>query len=90
VWAEFEPDERRRDLAACLAPMIERLPPIYSQALELAELKRVSQVEAAAFLGLSVSGMKARVQRARRQLRELVLACHIRRDLGQGRRAAAS
>ena len=68
-------DELRRELAACLTPLIERLRPIYRQALELTELDGLSQVEAAAPLGLSVSGMKARVQRARQQLREELLAC---------------
>ena len=37
--------ELRSELAACLAPMIERLPPIYREALELTELGGVSQVE---------------------------------------------
>jgi RNA polymerase sigma-70 factor (ECF subfamily) len=74
AW-EPEPDELRRELAACLAPLLERLPPIYREALELTEFEGLSQVEAAAVLGLSVSGMKARVQRARRQLRELLLDC---------------
>ena len=76
-----EPHDRREQLTACLGPMIQRLPAIYQQALELAEFKHVSQVDAAATLGLSVSGMKARVQRARRQLRELVLeCCHVELD----------
>ena len=80
-WSEPEQDELRRELAGCLAPLIERLPPIYRQALELTELDGVTQVGAAAELGLSVSGMKARVQRARRQLRELLLeCCHVELD----------
>ena len=74
-------DDVRRELAACLSPLIERLPPLYRQALEVTELGGLSQVEAAAELGLSVSGMKARVQRARRQLREQLLeCCHVELD----------
>ena len=74
-------DDVRRELAACLAPLIERLPPLYRQALEVTEFGGLSQVEAAAELGLSVSGMKARVQRARRQLREQLLeCCHVELD----------
>jgi RNA polymerase sigma-70 factor (ECF subfamily) len=72
---ERDPDELRRELAACLAPLIERLSPLYRQALELTEFDGISQVDAAAALGLSVSGMKARVQRGRAQLRELLLEC---------------
>ena len=67
--------ELRSELARCLAPMIERLPPIYREALQLTELDGVSQTAAAGQLGLSVSGMKARVQRARQQLRESLLTC---------------
>jgi RNA polymerase sigma-70 factor (ECF subfamily) len=55
--------------------LIERLSPLYRQALELTEFDGISQVDAAAALGLSVSGMKARVQRGRAQLRELLLEC---------------
>lgn len=69
------PEELRAALAGCLAPLIERLPPIYREALELTELDGVSQVSASARLGITVSGMKARVQRARAQLRELLLDC---------------
>ncbi len=72
---EHDPDELRRELAACLAPLIERLPPLYRQAIEMTEFDGISQVDAAAALGLSVSGMKARVQRGRRRLRDLLLEC---------------
>ena len=79
--AESSPEDLRRELAACLSPLIERLPPLYRQALEVTEFGGLSQVEAATELGLSVSGMKARVQRARRQLRELLLdCCHVELD----------
>jgi RNA polymerase sigma-70 factor (ECF subfamily) len=75
AWAETPPEELRRELATCLAPLIERLPPKYREALEIVEFEGVSQPEAALRLGISVSGMKARVQRARRQLGEQLLAC---------------
>lgn len=73
--ADADSDAPRRELAACLAPLIERLRPIYRQALELTDLDGRSQVDAAARLGLSVSGVKARVQRARQHLRVELLAC---------------
>ena len=74
-WHEPDPGDVRAELAACLAPLLERLPAIYREALELTALGGVSQVDAAVDLGLSVSGMKARVQRARGRLRDLVLDC---------------
>jgi RNA polymerase sigma-70 factor, ECF subfamily len=75
AWIEPGPEELREALAGCLAPLIERLPAIYREALELTEFDGVSQVDAAARLGITVSGMKARVQRARAQLRKLLLEC---------------
>jgi RNA polymerase sigma-70 factor (ECF subfamily) len=75
----------RRDLAACLAPLVQRLPASYRQAIELTELGGVSQVDAAAQAGLSISGMKARVQRARGHLRERLLeCCHVELDRRRG------
>jgi RNA polymerase sigma-70 factor, ECF subfamily len=41
----------------------------------LTELDGVTQAEAAARLGLSTSGMKSRVQRARAQLKDLLADC---------------
>jgi RNA polymerase sigma-70 factor, ECF subfamily len=81
VSLEPGPDDLREMLAGCLAPLLERLPSIYREALELTEFEAISQVDAAARLGLSVSGMKARVQRGRHQLRELLLdCCHVELD----------
>ena len=78
-----EPDtaELRGELARCLSPLLERLPASYRQALVLTEVEGVTQVEAAERLGLSVSGMKARVQRGRARLKDLLLdCCHIELD----------
>jgi RNA polymerase sigma-70 factor (ECF subfamily) len=67
----------RRELAGCLRPMIERLSEDYRQAITLVDLEGMTQHEAAARLGLSVSGMKSRVQRGRRQLREMLEICCV-------------
>lgn len=67
--------------AHCLRPFIERLPAESREALQLTELGALSQKEYAARLGLSYSGAKSRVQRARRQLRALFTACcHVSAD----------
>jgi RNA polymerase sigma-70 factor (ECF subfamily) len=63
------------ELAGCLRPLMAQLSEPDRQALALVEFAAVSQVDAAAQLGVSVSGMKSRVQRARRRLREVVEAC---------------
>lgn len=67
----------RRELAGCLRPMIERLSEDYRQAVTLVDLEGLAQHEAAARLGLSVSGIKSRVQRGRRQLRDMLEACCV-------------
>jgi RNA polymerase sigma-70 factor (ECF subfamily) len=74
-------DEARTELAHCLRPLLGRLDDKYREALELTELQGFSQVAVAGQLGLSVSGMKARVQRGRAQLRDLLLeCCHVELD----------
>ena len=77
----------RTELAGCLRPMIDRLPTDYRQAVTLVELDGLTQQAAAKRLGLSVSGMKSRVQRGRRHLKEMLEACcEIQLD---GRRGVA-
>ena len=64
-----------RELAACLTPMVRLLSPTYREAIVLADLEGMTQAEGAERLGVSVSGMKSRVQRGRRQLKALLDAC---------------
>ena len=76
-WPEPAPDDNRpneatRDLAGCLQPLAAQLPDIYREALERVDLAGQSHHAAAAELNISTSGMKSRVQRARRQLKELL------------------
>jgi RNA polymerase sigma-70 factor (ECF subfamily) len=83
--------ELRSELAGCLAPMVESLPPIYREALRLTEFEGVTQTQAAAQLGISVSAMKTRVQRARGQLKDLLLdCCHVELDRRGGVTACRS
>jgi RNA polymerase sigma-70 factor (ECF subfamily) len=73
--------DARGELAACVAPLLARLPAGYREALTLTELDGLTQVEAALRLGISVSGAKSRVQRGRAQLKELLLdCCHVELD----------
>lgn len=65
----------RRELAGCLRPMLNRLSPDYRDAIMLVELEGLTQQAAAERLGLSLSGMKSRVQRGRKQLRQMLDAC---------------
>jgi len=63
------------EFAACLDPLLDELPDHYRQAVRMTELDGVTQKEAAARLGLSVSGMKARVQRGRGKLKDVIEDC---------------
>jgi len=73
--ASEDSGQLRMELAGCLRPMIERLPGEYRQAVILVDLEGLAQQKAATQLGLSLSGMKSRVQRGRRQLKEMLEAC---------------
>lgn len=70
-----EEDILRRELAAYVRSVVERLPEKYREALRLTEFEGVSQVELARRLGLSVSAAKSRVQRARVMVRDEMERC---------------
>ena len=57
-----------RELAAVLRPLVDHLADDYRRAIELTDLGGMTQAEAARLENVSVSGMKSRVQRGRRQL----------------------
>lgn len=57
-------------VSSCLSDMLTTLPAKYREALELIELKNLSQLELANVLSISYSGAKSRVQRARQMLKE--------------------
>ncbi len=67
----------RAELAGCLRPMIERLSQDYRDAISLVELKGLTQQAAAKHLGISLSGMKSRVQRGRKQLKQMLDDCCV-------------
>jgi len=63
------------ELAACLRPMLDRISKDSREAVTLVELEGLTQQAAAKRLGLSVSGMKSRVQRGRKQLKKMLEDC---------------
>ena len=72
---EAEEHEAKYELSDCLRPMIDRLSPDYREAITLVELEGLTHQEAANKLGLSIPGMKSRVQRGRQQLRHMLDEC---------------
>jgi RNA polymerase sigma-70 factor, ECF subfamily len=80
-----EPDLPEEDpeaeLALSLTEMVNELPETYRQALLLTEYQGLNQKQMAESLGISVSGAKSRVQRAREKLRDMLLnCCHFEFD----------
>ena len=72
------PDDERaalQELAGCMTPMIRQLPPVYREAVTLADLEGVNQADAATRAGVSVSAMKSRIQRGRQQLKTALEDC---------------
>jgi RNA polymerase sigma-70 factor (ECF subfamily) len=74
---EVEEDDREaaRNLAGCVSMFVAQLPSPYREAITLVELEGKTAKEAAEMVGISVSGMKSRVQRGRAQLRDLFDRC---------------
>ncbi len=57
--------------------MIKQLPDRYGEALMLVEMDGLTQKAAAHQLGISLSGMKSRVQRGRKELKHLIEECCV-------------
>ena len=82
---EDDPPDIRRELAACISPLLRRLPATYREGLTLTEIDGLTQAQAADRLGLSLPGMKSRVQRGRQQLEEMLIqCCAVERDVRGG------
>lgn len=74
-------DDVERELSPCVAAMVAALPEGYREALRLTEYQGLSQKELSQRLGISFSGAKSRVQRARAKVKEQLLdCCHFQFD----------
>jgi RNA polymerase sigma-70 factor (ECF subfamily) len=75
--ADVDPDVEalQSDLGECVALFVARLPSPYREAITLTELEGLTQRDAADMLGISLSGMKSRVQRGREKIREMFDEC---------------
>ncbi|PQP24497.1 sigma-70 family RNA polymerase sigma factor [Rhodococcus opacus] len=79
-----EPDAdetAEKELASCLAPMLSGLPAEQAAAVRMVDLDARTNAAAADEVGISVSGMKSRVQRGRAALQaQLHACCQISQD----------
>lgn len=74
-WEDAYEEDLTAELAADVREMMEALPEPYRQALMLTYYEGLSQKELAKRLGLSYSGAKSRVQRARDKVRDMLMTC---------------
>jgi len=70
-----ECDSIEREVAAYAALLVSELPSPYREALTLTELRGLTQKQGAEMLGISLSGMKSRVQRGREKVRAALDEC---------------
>ncbi len=63
------------EISSCIRPMVDDLPEKYKEAILMTEYETLSQKELAKRLGLSKSGAKSRIQRARKNLKNMLLEC---------------
>jgi len=72
---ETAEDALQSDLGECVALFVSQLPSPYREAVTLTELEGLTQKDAAEMLGISLSGVKSRVQRGREKIRSLFEEC---------------
>ena len=75
VEPAVDDDDLESALGECVALFVARLPSPYREAVTLTELEGLGQKQAAQMLGLSLSGMKSRVQRGRQKIRAMFEEC---------------
>jgi RNA polymerase sigma-70 factor (ECF subfamily) len=78
---ELPADDVVTELLPCVRAMVQNLPPQDRQALILTAYQGLTQKELGERLGISFSGAKSRVQRARERLKQQLLeCCHLELD----------
>ncbi len=76
IGASFDdPGDLAGELTECVALFVARLPSPYREAVTLTELQGMTQKDASEMLGISLSGMKSRVQRGRERIRRMFEEC---------------
>jgi RNA polymerase sigma-70 factor, ECF subfamily len=68
-------DDVMQELSPCVTAMLAVLPEVYREALHLTEYQGLSQQALSERLGISASGARSRVQRARAKIKAELLNC---------------
>jgi RNA polymerase sigma-70 factor (ECF subfamily) len=74
-FGETGSEDIMAEAIADMVKMMGNLPPEYCEALCLTELGNLNQKEYAEKIGISYSGVKSRVQRARKMLKDMLMNC---------------
>lgn len=72
---DSDEEEAISKLSLGINNFMNQLSPIYKEAIQLTEIEGLKQKELAEKLGISLTGAKSRVQRARGKLKEMLLDC---------------
>lgn len=70
-----ESDDMMTEALEDMVKMMDNLPPEYCEALCLTELGKMNRNEYAEKAGISYSGAKSRIQRARKMLKDMLMRC---------------
>ncbi len=74
-------EDTMKKISSCVEEFVKSLSEPYREALVMVEYEGVKQTELAQRLGISVSGAKSRVQRARQMLKDMLMnCCHFEFD----------
>jgi len=77
--------ETRQEIASWLQPMIQNLPEPYRETMLLSEINGLPHKVIAEQNGVSISGVKSRVQRGRKMVKEMLTDCCLFEFDHQGR-----
>lgn len=81
VWPQQDEREIKKEMSACIVPFINALPAEQADLLMAIDINNQSQKEYAEALGISYSTLKSRVQKSRKQLKEVFdQCCHFEVD----------
>ncbi|SKA93980.1 RNA polymerase, sigma subunit, SigZ [Caloramator quimbayensis] len=71
----LDDETANREISRCVKSMVDYLPEKYRQAIILTEFQGLTQKEVSEILKISLSGVKSRVQRARKLLKKMLYEC---------------
>lgn len=71
----FTEDDAVAELSGSMLEMVNELPSPYREALLMTEYEGLTQQDLAQKMGISLSGAKSRVQRARQKIKDSLLTC---------------